>query len=135
MENVEKLAKSAETLLDAVSPAVDAISKYEWTDQKFLPLIHRAVVRRQFDSLSATIALTKSNLGFAAACLVRPACEEYIWLNYLNTVEESQAEKLVTLLGQHEACEHVKAQENYAGASVMTNLGFTRAFVQKHQAG
>lgn len=135
MGNVENLASSVENLLNAVSPAVQAISKYEWTDQKFLPLINRAVVRRQFDSLSATIALTKSNHGFAAACLVRPAYEEYIWLNYLNTMEESQAERLLKLLGSHEVCDHVKAQENYAGASVMNDLGFTRAFVRARQAG
>ena len=135
MGKVEELAKSANNLVNAVSPAVEIISKYEWTDQKFLPLIHRAVIRRQFDSLSATIALTKSNLGFAAACLVRPSCEEFIWLNYLNTLEESKAENLIQLLGSHEICGHVKAQENYAGASVMSDLGFTREFVRARQVG
>lgn len=135
MEKVEELAKRAKDLLDAVNPAVEAISKYEWTDLTLLPVIHRAIVRRQFDSLAATISLAESNLGFAAACLVRPACEELIWAKYLNMVEEPQAERLLKLLGQHELSSHVKAQENYAGATVMRDLGFTREFVRAHQLG
>jgi hypothetical protein len=121
---VESLRKSVGCLLEGVQPVVEGASHLHWSrDLPILPAIRRAILRRQYDSLEAVTYLVDARRWYAAVTLLRPACEERIWLAYLRVVETSVAEQLLLCVGQGEMSESLRAQDNYAGRTTTAQLG------------
>ena len=88
-----ELVGSARALLGCLLPWIEEVSVRDWKEASgFAPVLRRSVLRRQFEALEVTVDLVESERGFAAVPLVRPACEEVLWLRYLEqlTVEDAK---------------------------------------------
>jgi hypothetical protein len=133
--SVEVLSASVRKLLDATEPFVDAATRLKWSPvDGFLPLILRATVRRQFDCLASTVELVSVSRGYAAAPLLRPACEEFIWTKYLMKLKRETAERLIKAVAQSEMLASLEAQDTYAGRKISKELGLSKYLtsMQRH---
>jgi hypothetical protein len=61
---------------------------------------------------------------------VRPACEEYLWLSYLNSIDSRAAEKLVIALMLVENNRSIEAQRRYFGDEWMTRGGWPLSYIE-----
>jgi hypothetical protein len=81
MPDVEKLQASVQSLLDSMRSYVETACNMAWSPSDgLLPIVRRAVLRRQFDSLDGIAHLVGEKRGYAAGPLLRPSCEEFIWI-------------------------------------------------------
>src|SRR5262245_10313395 len=124
MANVEDLQKSVQEVLDTLRPLVDAASDLPW-DMKdgFVPIVRRAILRRQFDSLEVISHLVDQKKGYAAGPLLRPACEEAIWIKYLAGIERGDSEELLKCIMSEELLASLRAQDAYGGRAATKELG------------
>jgi hypothetical protein len=130
MQDISSLTTSVRTFLDESQGLVEASSDVEWQPQEgFTSIIYRTVLRRQFDCLRAIVELVSRGHGHAATTLLRPSCEELIWVKYLRSIDPTHAEKLILNFAALETWESLQAQENHVGRTVMENLGFSRQFL------
>ena len=75
-------------LLDVFRPIVDDLSTLVWkASDGFWLLLCRCVLRRQFDALEAIVNLAHRREGHSSVPLLRPACEEFLWIKYLRTLD------------------------------------------------
>src|SRR5262245_38579967 len=74
----------------------------------------RSVVQRQRDALSAAALLIQHELGFPVLPLVRPAFEEYCWMEYLATVAASVRDVLLHESARFVMASLMVAQQTYA---------------------
>jgi hypothetical protein len=96
-------------------------------------LIASAVVIRQIGGLRSAVALARTSLGHLALPLVRPACEERIWIDYLFSLELATRRRLLLLLASLEGSKTVHAQQQFLGSKEMKRLGFGKRFVNEQQ--
>src|SRR5438477_11049373 len=76
--DAEDLCGAIEALLEHLKPFVAHITDIDWKPKDgVLSLILRGMVRRQYDCLGAVTTLVRNGLGYAAAPMLRPACEEF----------------------------------------------------------
>ncbi|MFL5330874.1 MAG: DUF5677 domain-containing protein [Gemmataceae bacterium] len=135
MPDIDALRASVESVLKLMRPFVDAVSEIPTSEVTgFFPVVKRAIVCRQFDSLEAITHLVDQGRGYAAAPLLRPSCEEFIWLKYLLKVDAEQAERIVQCLASGEALRHLRAQNDYAGQTAMETLGLFQYLQESEQA-
>ena len=131
MSNLVQLRR----LLDTMQPIVEPTKTHEWTgpseDQSFA-FLQRAVVVRQWEALHAISALADNQSGHFGVTFLRPAYEELVWLEYLLSIPDD-ANRLVLLLAVRAVGESVTRQENYLGATVARNIGWTRQEVAAHR--
>jgi hypothetical protein len=80
------------------------------------------MIRRQHECLTVTVELAAHAQGFAAAALLRPACEELIWAKYFALIRTTDAEHLLGLIARLEILASLRAQNDYAGRQVMKSL-------------
>jgi hypothetical protein len=66
--------------------------------------------------------------GYAAAPLLRAACEEILWVKYLRKLAPEDAEHLVVLIAQSELNDSLSVQAAYAGPEAMEFLGLSTYF-------
>lgn len=127
MPDVEALQKSVQSVLDSMRSYVETASDLAWTPSDgFLPVVRRAILRRQFDSLNVISHLVAEKKGYASAPLLRPACEELIWIKYLDGIGPQAAEELVGCVANRELLDSLRAQDEYAGRTVSKDLGLLR---------
>lgn len=113
--------------LESTRGFVEAASQLAWhPSDGFLPVIQRAILRRQFDSLQVVVELVEEERGYAAPPLLRPSCEELIWIKYLTKIEAFDAEALVRCLASREMTESLKAQDDYGGPARHQGVGAPR---------
>ena len=75
------LIEGTRALIACTSPWMLEVSVLNWDGtQGYLPIIRRSILRRQLDSLEAIVGLVESHHGDAAVPLLRPACEELLWI-------------------------------------------------------
>jgi hypothetical protein len=116
-------------------PFVDAASDLAWNPSDgFLRIVRMAILRKQFDSLEVISKLVAEEKGYAAGPLLRPACEELIWIKYLASVAPDDAEEVVNCVGTTEIRESLLKQHNFGGPSASTILGLT-PFVEQATSG
>lgn len=89
-----------------------------------------ACIRRQTDALDSAVVLARAGHGHIGLPLVRPACEERIWLAYLARLTAEQQMRLLHLMNMREGSSTVEAQQQYMGSRLMGELGFPKAFVR-----
>ena len=124
MMNVDDLQKDVQLVLDSMRSFVEAASDLTWSPSDgFLPVIYRSILRRQFDSLDAISHLVAQKRGDSAITLLRPSCEELIWIKYLASIAATDAEKLIVNITDLELINSLKAQDDYGGRTVTKELG------------
>ena len=131
---VEVQALDTQSLLNETKIIIDRMSKVAWQPSDgFLGLIYRAIGVRQHEALTAIVGLVTQEQGHAAVALLRPACEELIWLKYLTSIEPSKAEALMLLLANLEVRENLQVQRDFVGKDAMHELGFSDPFLAHAQ--
>lgn len=88
-----------------------------------LHILARAAWLRQTESLEAAILLAEAARGYSAVPFVRPACEEYLWLKYLLTLDRSDAEQVLTHFEQEQVLDVLHAQEQFVGQTETDAVG------------
>ena len=128
MPNVDHLQRDVRVVLDSLRSMVETASDLTWSPSDgFLPIVYRSIFRRQFESLDVISHLVASEKGYAAPPLLRPCCEELIWVKYLTSIAKSDAEQLVQCVTAVEMFDSLKAQDDFAGRSVTKDLGLLPA--------
>jgi len=124
MPDVEALQNNVQGVLDSMRSFVETASDLPWNPSDgFLPIVRRAILRRQFDSLEAISHLVAEKKGYAAGPLLRPACEELIWIKYLAGIGHDDSEELLKCVATRELLDSLRAQDKYSGRAVTTQLG------------
>ena len=94
-----------------------------------LLLAEKACIVRQHEALRGALALNESGVGHLAVGFVRPACEEYIWLSYMNSIDRTKAGRLLLALNLSESARSLEAQRKFMGPDEMIAYGFPAAFL------
>jgi hypothetical protein len=116
-------------ILEITKSAVDGMSSFKWEPHRpLMHVVYRASLRRQYEAIDAALTLIERGHGAFAVPLLRPALEEQLWLQYLATLSEEDAEAVVVALMQAETLKALKAQDDYAGREVTTQLGLLEYF-------
>lgn len=92
-------------------------------------MIGRSVIVRQTSALQAAVTLVDAGVGHAGLPMVRPACDELIWVKYLATLSPGERGALLHILNSVEGSELIGAQAAHLGADTMTAVGFPPQFV------
>ena len=87
------------------------------------------MVHRQLSAIRGAVLLAENELGHLTLPLIRPACEERIWLTYLLSLEPEDQNLLISLMVRLEGALMVEAQQKYFGSKMMKRLGFSKQFV------
>ena len=82
-----------------------------------------SILCRQFEILEVISQLAAQGKGYAAAPLLRPACEEVIWTKYLRTIPPSRANRLLYCIAHKEQLDSLRNQDNVAGRATTRTLG------------
>src|SRR5580704_10649495 len=126
----EHLRTGVNHLLKVSREFIEGASVYEWqegeADEVQRQLILRSILRKQFESLDAIAKLSSQKQGHISVSLLRPMCEELIWLEYLLSMSPEDAELLLLSMGRIGIYETFCAQKDYAVRKNMGGLGFPR---------
>ncbi len=124
MADRAQLVESVRALLACLSPWIDEVSVLDWDGTAgFAPILRRSVLRRQFEALQVTVELVESEHGYAAVPLLRPACEELLWLRYLEKRTTDDARLLAECLVQSGLLRDLEAQAGEVGEEEMMAMG------------
>lgn len=122
------LVENVRALLSGMSSWIDQASVLDWDGtQGYLPVVRRSMLRRQFESLGVAVSLVEARHGYAAVPLLRPACEELLWLRYLNTLQQASARQLVDHMIGFGLSRDLEAQAAEVGDEEMASLGLSSA--------
>src|SRR6266545_1227242 len=111
-----------------MSPWTSAMSVLEWDGtQGYVPIIRRSTLRRQPDALDVAVELVETHRGFAAVSLLRPACEELLWLRYFNSMSPADARTLIECMIPLGLLKDLKAQSDEVGEREMAAIGLGQA--------
>jgi Family of unknown function (DUF5677) len=127
---VSNSLENIKQLVDLLRPVVDSASKLTWkVSDGFWLLVCRCVLRRQFDALEAIVGLVRRGEAHSSVPLLRPACEEFLWIKYIGTLEPELRELVILQKSQIETADTLDAQRAYAGDELMQEYGFTMEFM------
>ena len=122
--DVTALQKEVKQFLDIIEAYMETNSEIQWKPQdRYLPIVFRAVIRRQFDRLQAISKVVDVGIGYASGPLLRPACEEFIWIRYLTQIPRIEAQQLVHYFVLDESNKSLRKQDKFAGRHVTETLG------------
>jgi hypothetical protein len=119
--------EAADIFLAATEGLVEEMRVVRWDGGQSLPLVpvlSRATICRQHDYLGAAAQLARQGRGWAVVPLLRPACEELIWLSVLAKVEDGARERIIAALAALNFVEDLRAQDRFHGRAAMIELGF-----------
>src|ERR1700687_440593 len=122
--------------LEFTKPLIEKIVSYTWAgpdSEQFFEFLQRAAVVRQKEAIEAALKMDEAGHAHFAVTFLRPAYEELIWIEYLNQ-HSDVASELVSLMGFSETTKSLDAQNQYLGARVMNDLGFTQRFIKIQDA-
>lgn len=122
MSQLDELQKDVQNLVEFMRNSIEALGVASFPKRIF-PVFCRAILTRQFESLDTISHLVQENMGHAAPPLLRPSCEEYIWLSYLNSISVNDAEELIVCMNDREQLDMVKAQNSYGEPGTTEFLG------------
>jgi hypothetical protein len=124
MTDIRTIARDIKSFASGLDKhLVSGLRRFEWKPEDgLLDLIVRAAVTRQHDGLMALADLVVNERGDVAAILLRPACEEFIVLKYLVSVDRSDADLLLKCLAKRDILAALEAQNDYSGPDVMKDL-------------
>ena len=102
MTDIRAIARDIKAHLSGLdNHLVSGLRRFERKPEDgLLDLIVRAAVTRQHDGLKALADLVIAERGDAATILLRPACEEFIVLKYLVSIDRADADLLLKCLAK-----------------------------------
>jgi hypothetical protein len=103
------------------------VGEFSEEPQKLVAIVS---AMRQRESLNAAILLAEGGLGHLGVMHVRPACDEYLWLSYLSSLDASDARDVVLALRSEEISRSLNDQYVHLGEELMIRIGFPRQFVR-----
>lgn len=112
MTSLDRLQDAVQQALDSVRKSIEGLTSMDSSDGIF-PIYTRAILGRQFESLDTIVYLVRSGQGHAAPPLLRPSCEEYIWLTYLNSLPPESVKQILTCVTELEKAKLVSHQLKY----------------------
>lgn len=118
--NLSKLRKAIDGFLLKTEPITKHRSHLEWKESDgFAPVIFRAAIKRQYESLNSIVAMSRTDNGYSMVSLLRPACEELIWIKYLKHIGLEDANELLRMMAVVEIGKTIEAQcDHYCGGKV-----------------
>ena len=133
MEDLDALRGDVERALNLTRAYVEGTGETEWRpdlgDYQTLLAVFAAKLRglllKQFESLEVISDLVGKNRGSVAGPLLRPMCEEFIWVKYLAGISPSDAENILRLAGLEELYDSLTAVDETAGKAATEELGLT----------
>ena len=132
--DVNALQAEVQQFLEIFEPYVESNSQMTWEPSDgFLSVVFRAILRRQFEALQAISQLVATGNASSAGPLLRPACEELIWVKYLTKISTTDAEQLVYYYVLDEIRSSLRAQDKFAGRLVTEEIGLL-PFLEKSNA-
>ena len=124
MSDRVQLVKSTRALLACLSPWIQEVSVVDWNGATgFTPILRRSALRRQFEALEVGVELVASERGYAAVPLLRPACEELLWLKYLDKLTADDGNLLSECWIRSGLLRDLNAQAGEVGAEGMMAMG------------
>ncbi|MDQ2866834.1 MAG: DUF5677 domain-containing protein [Verrucomicrobiota bacterium] len=130
MDDRTALLSATRKLLVAISKWKDSVSILSWNGSDgYFPILRRSILCRQIDSLGASVDLVASHKGFVGVSLLRPACEELMWLRYFNSLSSSDARVLANGLIKTGMLKDLEAQAGEVGETEMSAMGLHQALV------
>lgn len=121
-------------LSDGLETWIAELSEVDWDgSQGFVPIVRRSSIERQFKSLALMARLVKEEHGDTAVSLLRPSCEELLWLRYFEGLSDASANDLVNCLLESGIRKDLVAQAGEVDDDVMHQLGL--ADIHKHYEG
>lgn len=122
--------------LSYTKPILEKASTRTWngsdTDQYF-DFLKCAAVVRQTEAIQAMLKMDEHEQSHFAVTFLRPALEEVIWIEHLNK-HPDLATEVVLLIGFGETTASLLAQNEYLGAKMMQQLGFTQRGLKVQQS-
>ena len=131
MSDREVLVDGVSKLVDVLGEWMESVCEFPWDgSERFLPVMRRASLARQMDSLRVMIDLVASNHGYAAVPLLRPSCEELLWLRYFKIIDQADANDLIDCLISSGLLKDLRAQDGEVDKTVMKEMGLSQALRQ-----
>lgn len=127
----DRIALTAQLIRHFEHLFISGIRNLTWINYINDPLLlaEKVCLFRQHEALRGALALNESGIGHLALGFVRPACEEYIWLSYLNSIDRSRAGRLLLTLALSEFARTLEAQRKFMGTDEMVAYGFPATFL------
>jgi hypothetical protein len=120
--------EAASLFLAGTQGLVDDLRELRWdAHQPLAPVLSRAVICRQHDYLAVAAGLARERRGWAIVPLLRPACEELVWLAVLADVKPEARERILKALATLDVEKDLRAQDRYLGREAMRSLGYGEA--------
>jgi hypothetical protein len=115
---------SARAFSAALRPWVEAACRLEWhPPDGFGPIIIRAALRRQLEALDVIANLTEAKHGYAAVAMLRPSCEELLWLRYLTSLAPEVLQRLSAALIRTGLRKDLEAQAGEVSEEQLREMG------------
>jgi hypothetical protein len=131
VEDIQLLA-DVRALLQIFSSLVDSVSTLKkWMQQSevWWKIILRSVLRRQYEGMETIVELVERGQGHSCVPLLRPACEELLWIKFLRKINENDRELIIQGKAVLESGDSIEAQQRYLGNVGMSNLGFNSKYI------
>ncbi len=105
-------------------PWIESACSLDWKPSDgFGRIVVRAALRRQLESLDVVVDLAEGERGFAAVALLRPSCEELLWLRYLTSLSIDRFERLTMAMIGTGVLKGLKAQAGEVGEDLVGAIG------------
>ncbi|MGB3762515.1 MAG: DUF5677 domain-containing protein [Ornithinimicrobium sp.] len=116
--------------IDFLRPII-AVGDMKWADveQDYRRLAINNAVRRQVESLDATVLLARAGLGHLAVPYVRPALEDVMYLKFFVSLSLEESQEFFTTMGGWDQIRSLIAQHDYIGTSEMVGLWYPQGFL------
>lgn len=108
--SVNKVLKSIEGFVNAISSEVPATNQ---PSDFGVPLLLRCAVKRSQESLVAIIDLTKGSQAYYAMPLLRPMCEDFIFIRFMKSLPRSEADAYLYEKVMLDLLEGLEAQRGF----------------------
>lgn len=130
LDTPDQALAAAELFIEATADLVESLRPVTFDlGSPHTPLMTRAIICRQHDYLGVAADLSRKAHGWAIVPLLRPACEELIWLTALAAWPESAREEIMLALSVLNFMEDVQAQEAFSGRVQMAELGYPHSLL------
>ncbi len=111
----------------ALRPWIESACSLDWNPSDgFGRIVVRAALRRQLESLDVVIDLAEGDRGFAAVGLLRPSCEELLWLRDLTSLSIDRFERLTMAMIGTGVLKDLEAQAGDVGEDLIGAMGLDK---------
>lgn len=124
-------AEAVKALLPVLKELIK-ITDQKWDDvnKDFRLLVVNHVMRRQFESIEATLKLGGVGLGHLSVAFIRTSLEEMLWVKFLAKLPLDTSQRLLVTMANYDNLRSLKAQREYIGDAEMRSLWYTPAFLE-----